>query len=51
MCIAIGGRLTRNYNRLTLAETLEKELVGEQESAGSGILGRLGLGRDKQEKK
>ena len=49
--IAIGGRLTRNYNRLTLAETLEKELVGEQESAGSGILGRLGLGRDKQEKK
>lgn len=50
--IALGGRLTRNYNRLTLAETLEKELVGSHEGAGrSGLLGRLGLGRDKQEKK
>ncbi len=46
--IAIGGRLTRNFNRLTLSETLEKELVGQQESAGaSGLLGRLGIGRGK----
>ena len=50
--IALGGRLTRNYNRLTLAETLERELIGEPEgSSRGGLLGRLGLGRDKQEGK
>lgn len=50
--IALGGRLIRNYNRLTLAETLERELIGEPEgSSRGGLLGRLGLGRDKQEGK
>ena len=28
--IALGGRLTRNYTRLTLTETLEERLIGEQ---------------------
>lgn len=45
--IAVGGRLTRNYNRVTLAEALERELIGSSERSPSGgrrILGRLGLG-------
>lgn len=48
--IAIGGRLSRNYKRITLAEVLERELVGEQEekNSGSGLLGRLGLGKGKK---
>ncbi|WP_322170079.1 diadenylate cyclase CdaA [Acutalibacter caecimuris] len=46
--LAMGGRLTRNYNRMTLAETLESELVGQPEGVTTGgLLGRLGLGRDK----
>lgn len=50
--MAIGGRLTRNFNRMTLAETLEKELVGQQENpAAGGFLGRLGLGKGRKEGK
>lgn len=48
--IAIGGRLTRNYNRVSLSETLEAELIGRQESPSSGnrILGRLGIGASRK---
>lgn len=45
--IAMGGRLTRNYNRVSLGETLEKTLIGAPEKSSSGgkrILGRLGFG-------
>lgn len=50
--IAIDGHLKRNFNRLTLSETLERELIGEQEGkAAGGILGRLGIGRGRQEEK
>lgn len=45
--IAISGRLTRNYNRVSLGETLEKTLIGATEKSSSGgkrILGRLGFG-------
>lgn len=44
--IAIGGKLTRNYNRASLSEMLEKELIGESESVSGGkkILGKLGIG-------
>lgn len=50
--MAIGGRLTRNFNRMTLAETLEKELVGQQENpAAGGFLGRLGFGKGRKEGK
>jgi len=45
--IAMGGRLTRNYNRVSLGETLEKTLIGAAEKSSSGgkrILGRLGFG-------
>ncbi|RKJ41530.1 TIGR00159 family protein [Acutalibacter sp. 1XD8-33] len=50
--MAIGGKLARNFNRMSLAETLEKELVGRQESpAANGILGRLGLGKGKKEER
>ena len=42
--IAVGGRLTRNYNRVTLAETLAAELIGEEPGReGSGILTKLGI--------
>ena len=48
--IAVGGKLTRNYNRLTLSETLSAELIGETDSAqGSGLLGRLGLSKGKKD--
>lgn len=49
--MALGGRLTRNFNRLTLAETLEKLLIGEpQKDSGHGrILGRLGIGKAKKD--
>lgn len=40
--IACAGRLTRNYNRVTLAETLEKLLIGVSESSASGGKGFLG---------
>lgn len=48
--IAIGGRLTRNYNRVSLSEALERELIGETANGGQGIriLGRLGLGKGKK---
>lgn len=42
--IAIGGKLTRNYNRGTLSETLTAELIGDTAGAQrSGILGKLGI--------
>lgn len=48
--IAAGGRLTRNYNRVTLSETLEAELIGGTDGAqGSGILGKLGLAKGKKD--
>ena len=48
--IAVGGKLTRNYNRLTLSETLSAELIGETDSAqGSGLLGRRGLSKGKKD--
>lgn len=48
--MALGGKLTRNFNRLTLAETLEKLLIGEppKESGHQRILGRLGIGKAKK---
>lgn len=45
--IAMNGKLTRNYNRVSLAEMLEKTLIGvtgKAPSGGKGILGRLGFG-------
>ena len=48
--IAVGGKLTRNYSRLTLSETLSAELIGETDAAqGSGLLGRLGLSKGKKD--
>ena len=43
--IAMEGKLTRNYNRVTLREVLEKTLIGVPEEASNGkrILGKLGL--------
>ena len=44
--IAMGGKLTRNYTRATLADRLEALLIGSPESSASGgkrILGKLGL--------
>ena len=43
--IALEGKLTRNYNRVTLREVLERELIGspEETSGGKRILGKLGL--------
>lgn len=44
--IARDGKLTRNYNRVTLREALENTLIGAPEVTGSGkrILGKLGFG-------
>lgn len=45
--IAVDGKLTRDYNRVTLAEALEKELIssGDKSTAGSKkILDKLGIG-------
>ena len=44
--IAMAGKLTRNYNRVTLREVLERELIGSPEDASGGkrILGKLGFG-------
>ena len=44
--IASEGKLTRNYNRVTLREVLERELMGASEEASNGkrILGKLGFG-------
>lgn len=48
--IAVGGRLTRNYNRVTLSETLTAELiVGAGNAPAEGILGRLGLSKGKKD--
>lgn len=49
--IALGGKLTRNYNRVTLRETLEKLLIGTSEKSSSGgrqILDKLGLSSSKK---
>ena len=45
--IAMSGKLTRNYNRVSLGEMLEKTLIGDMgktPSGGKGILGKLGIG-------
>ena len=44
--IAMEGKLTRNYNRVTLREVLESALIGSpEETTGSKrILGKLGFG-------
>ena len=44
--IAMAGKLTRNYNRVTLREVLERELIGSPEDASGckRILGKLGFG-------
>ena len=44
--IAMEGKLTRNYNRVTLREVLERELIGSPEDASGSkrILGKLGFG-------
>lgn len=34
--IAVEGKLTRNYNRVTLREALEKLLIGSPEKSSSG---------------
>ncbi|MCI9543077.1 MAG: TIGR00159 family protein [Acutalibacter muris] len=48
--IAVGGKLTRNYNRVTLSDTLFAELIGAEGVAqGNGLLGRLGLNKGKKE--
>ena len=43
--IALEGKLTRNYNRVTLREVLERTLVGtpNEASTGKGILDKPGL--------
>ena len=46
--IAIGGRLQRNYNRVTLSETLCAELIGKEAGGEGGILGKLGLVKGKK---
>ncbi len=49
--IALGGRLTRNYNRLSLQEFLEKTLIGVSEKTPSGgrrIFGKLGFGASRK---
>lgn len=49
--IAIGGKLTRNYNRGTLSETLSAELIGETSGAQRpGILGKLGVIKGKKDR-
>ena len=50
--IALNGRLTRNYNRVTLREKLEQLLISSSEGAASGgkrILGKLGFSSSKKE--
>ena len=44
--IAMEGKLTRNYNRVTLREVLEKNLIGapEEKVTSKRILGKLGFG-------
>ena len=44
--IAMAGKLTRNYNRVTLREVLERELIGSPEDASGSkrILDKLGFG-------
>ena len=50
--IALNGRLTRNYNRVTLREKLEQLLISSSEGAASGgkrILGKLGFSSSKKD--
>lgn len=52
--IAMNGRLTRDYNRVSLGEMLEKTLIGSMgktQSGGKGILGKLGLSSNSSNKK
>ncbi len=49
--IAVSGRLTRDYNRGSLREALEKELIGSSEknaAGGRSFLGSLGLRSSRQ---
>lgn len=47
--IAESGKLTRNYSRVSLAEALEKALIGEGEiTGGKRILNKLGIGSAKK---
>ena len=42
--VAMEGKLTRNYNRVTLREVLESALIGApEETSSKRILGKLGL--------
>lgn len=52
--IALEGKLTRNYNRVTLREALEKHLTGASEASGASrrILGkfkRVSSGKEEKE--
>ena len=44
--VAVEGKFTRNYNRLTLRQALEEALIGapDEASGSKRILGKLGLG-------
>ncbi len=50
--IAMNGKLTRNYNRVSLRETLERTVLGisGKPSGGRRILGKLGLGSGSSKK-
>lgn len=51
--IAMNGRLTRNYNRVSLGEMLERTLLGvsgKPSSGGRRILGKLGFGSGSSKK-
>ncbi len=51
--IAMNGRLTRNYNRVSLGEMLERILLGvsgKPSSGGRRILGKLGFGSGSSKK-
>lgn len=50
--MALEGRLRRNLNRVTLTELLEQELIGSAENVGgNGLLNKLGLGKDKKDRR
>lgn len=50
--VAVNGRLTRNYNRITLREKLSELLLDSSDGSTSGrkrILGKLGIGSSRKE--
>lgn len=50
--MALEGRLRRDLNRVTLTELLEQELIGSAENAaGNSLLNKLGLGKDKKDRR